>query len=220
MLLPQWLLDNLNIAAIGALFTFLTILATFYKTVAIPLYNGTLLPMVKIFNSIFEGPKRIDELSDRLTKQHSALNDKLDILIKEFKPNGGSSLKDQINRLENAMSLSEAQRLLLLNNVNNGVWASDVNGNCIWANEPLIKSVQGTVDDFVGTNWENIIYPPDRQKVSDEWMRAIRQKRDFNLHYRLYKLHDNTPVEVHGIATPARNFDGKVTGWNGVIYFT
>lgn len=220
MELPQWVLEHLNIAALGALLTFLTILATFYSQVAVPLYNGTLKPMFRLFNAIYESPSRIESLDSKISKEHAALNSKLDILIKEFKPNGGTSLKDQINRLEVAVSISESQRMLLLNSVPNGIWTSDVNGRYTWVNDYMRKATSANSSDFLGDNWENLIYPEDRQKVAEEWDRAIKQQRDFNLHYRMYNLKTNSAIEVHGVATPARNFDGKIIGWNGVVYFT
>jgi PAS domain S-box-containing protein len=204
-----YLLEHLSIASIGALLTFLTILFTFYKQVAIPMYNSTVKPVVDLVSSIYRSPTRLEHLDT-----------KLDEIIKELKPNGGSSIKDQLNRLETSVSISEAQRMLLLDSVTTGIWSSDVKGRCTWVNEALRKSTGASLSDFIGTNWENVIHPEDRELVGREWERAISQKRDFNLYYRLINLATEKPVPVHGVATPAYNFNKEVIGWNGIIYFT
>lgn len=205
--------EHFDLVFVGSILTFLTILFAFYNQVAVPMYNSTVKPVVELVTSIYKSPTRLNALE-------SSLGGKLDEIIKELKPNGGSSIKDQLNRLETAVSISQAERLLLLDTVSKGVFAGDVKGYWTWANEALRKAVGGSMADFVGNNWENVVYPEDREIVSKEWERAIDQQRDFNLHYRLNNLDTNQPVKVHAIATPARNFAGDIIGWNGVIHFT
>jgi len=209
----NYLKEHFDIVFVGSILTFLTILFAFYNQVAVPMYNSTVKPVIDLVASIYKSPTRLNALE-------STLGGKLDEIIKELKPNGGSSIKDQLNRLETAVSISQAERLLLLDTINQGVWACDRKGNYSWVNDALRKAVGGSMADFVGNNWENVIYPEDRDIVTREWERAIDQERDFNLHYRLHNLTTNQPVKVHAIATPARNFAGDIIGWNGVIHFT
>lgn len=198
-----------DMAAWGAVLTFLTVLFTFYNKVAIPMYNTTLKPVFNFFHSVASSPQRIDNLDT-----------KLDLILGELKPNGGSSLKDQLNRLEASVSISEAQRLLILDANPNGVWTSDTDGNLVWMNNTLKVRCGATLDEVEGTGWINIIHPADRKLVLDEWEQAVKYKRVFNLHYRLTNLQTNQPITVHGVATPAKSYDGSVVGFNGVIYFS
>ena len=143
----------------------------------------------------------------------------MDVIIQELRPNGGSSLKDQMNRLEASVSISEAQRLLILDQSTHGVWTSDPDGNCTWINQTLGAKVGGMLHDFQGENWVNVIHPNDRKIVEEEWTAAIKNQRTFNLFYRFMNLNTQEVINVHGIATPAKNYDNSVVGYNGVIYF-
>jgi len=201
-----------DVVMIGSILTFLTILLTFYQQVAVPMYNAAVKPVLDLMTSIYQSPKRLSALE-------SSLGGKLDEIIKELKPNGGSSIKDQLNRLETAVSISQAERLLLLDSIPQGVFTSDVKGRWIWVNDALRKTVGGSVAEFVGNNWENTICTDDRETVVREWNRAIEQKRDFNLYFNMCSLDTNEPRKVHVIATPANNFDNQIIGWNGVIHF-
>lgn len=209
----KYLSENFDLVFVGSILTFLTILFAFYNQVAVPMYNTAVKPFVDFMASVAHSPTRLRALE-------TTLGGKLDAIMAELKPNGGSSIKDQLNRLETAVSISQAERLLLLDSVQQGVFTSDIKGQCIWVNDAFRKAVGGSMADFVGNNWENVVYPDDRETVSREWGRAIDQQRDFNLHYRLHNLSTSAPVKVHAIATPARNFAGDVIGWNGVIHFT
>ncbi len=177
------------------------------------MYNTTVKPVVDLMTSIYQSPRRLNALE-------ASLGGKLDEIIKELKPNGGSSIKDQLNRLETAVSISEAQRMLLLDSVTTGVWTTDVKGRYTWVNEALRKATGASLSDFVGTNWENVIHPEDKELVVREWERAIAQRRDFNLYFRLINLRTENAVPVHGVATPAYNFTKEIIGWNGITYFT
>lgn len=202
------LTEHYDLTAIGALLTFLTIVFTFYKQVGIPMYNSTIAPIVSFFSGIAEAPKRID-----------GLGSKLDLILNELKPNGGSSLKDQLNRLEAHVSISEAQRRLIMDSSPHGIWVSDKEGNCTWVNETLKAKLNAVDFDMLGDNWINTIHPADRKKVLEEWEAAVEGNRTFNLFYRMINLSTEAPFNVHAIATPAKNFDGSLVGFNGIVYF-
>lgn len=204
--------QHVDIVMIGSILTFLTILLTFYQQVAVPMYNAAVKPVIDLMTSIYQSPKRLSALE-------SSLGGKLDEIIKELKPNGGSSIKDQLNRLETAVSISQAERLLLLDSIPQGVFTSDVNGRWIWVNDALRKTVGGSLAEFVGNNWENTISTEDRETVVREWNRAVEQHRDFNLYFHMTNLDTNAKKKVHVIATPANNFNSEIIGWNGVVHF-
>lgn len=197
-----------DLAALGAILTFLTVLFTFYTKVATPMYNVTLKPIGAFLSAVASSPGRIDNLDS-----------KLDIIISELKPNGGTSLKDQLNRLESSVSIGEAQRLLILDSNTNGIWTSSPEGKLLWINNTLKQRTGFTLDEMKGDNWINVIWPADRSIVQEEWTNAVKNQRAFNLFYRLLDTNHQVPINVHGIATPAKNYEGSVVGFNGIIYF-
>lgn len=202
------LVEHYDLTTIGAILTFLTVVATFWKQVGEPLYNATIRPIARLFYSIYESPTKLE-----------VLGTKIDTILSELKPNGGSSLKDQLNRLEAHVSISEAQRRLLMDSSPQGIWTSTVKGRCVWINETFRQKVEAQPEELYGDNWVSCIHPVDRKQVMDEWESAIKDGRTFNLFYRVINLKTQTPIPVHGIATPAKNFDGSIVGYNGIIYF-
>lgn len=201
--------EHYDLAGLGGLLTFLTILITFYNQVAKPMYDKTLGPVVNLFSAIISSPQRI-----------TSLDDKLDLILDELKPNSGGSIKDTIMRLDKKLSLGEEQRLLLLNTNPHGIWVSDDFGRCTWTNDTLRKAVNAKdFSDLTGENWINCVHPSDRRMVMEEWESAVENARDFNLQYRLIDMKSQVPFNVHGIAKPARDYKGSLIGFNGVLYF-
>lgn len=202
------ILEYIDMVFVGAVLTFLTILFTFYNQVGVPLYNSSIAPIANFFSAVAASPKKMNQLEA-----------KLDVIISELRPNGGASIKDQINRLEGAISMGEAQRLLILDNTGQGIWTSDKQGACTWVNNTLKAKVGGDTNSFLKENWVNAVHPGDRRIVEEEWNTAIKNQRDFNLFYRVVNMKTQEVINVHGIATPANAFDGSLVGYNGVIYF-
>jgi two-component system CheB/CheR fusion protein len=173
------------------------------------MYNATLKPIGQFFHAIASSPGRIDRMET-----------KLDLIIGELKPNGGTSLKDQLNRLEESVSVSQAQRKLILDSSSVGVWTSDADGMCTWVNETLRKRVRAdSIGTFLGENWINVIHVADRKFVMEEWQSAVENQRDFDLHYRMINIETQMPFNVHVKSSPAKCFRDKVIGYNGTVYF-
>lgn len=202
------LTEHYDLTALGAILTFLTILVTFWNQVGEPMYARTVKPVINLVKSIYEAPTKL-----------TVVDKKLDIILKELSPNSGTSIKDQLNRLENSHAMSEDQRRLLMNNSPQGIWTSDATGSVTWLNTTFTNKVGAAADELLGNNWINCIHPDDRKKVIEEWGNAVKDGRTFNLFYRLVNLDTQIPINVKAIGTPARNYDGNIIGYNGTVYF-
>jgi PAS domain-containing protein len=198
-----------DLVGIGSLLTFLTVLFTFYKQVAVPMYDKTLKPMALAISNIYNAPKRIN-----------SLDAKLDIIISELRPNGGGSMRDSINRMEDSMAVSTAQRYILLNAMPHGAWTFDCAGNCTWINDPLKKTLGVTMDDMGGSNWTNYLCQDTRDAVVREWKDAVQARRKFDTNFKFCNPQTMTEHLVHSVSTPILNFKGEVVGWTGLLYFS
>lgn len=194
--------------AIGAFLGFLVTLYTFYKQVGVPVYKATIQPVVTLFSSVVNSPSRLDKMEG-----------KLDTIIAELRPNGGSSIKDQINRLESSNIVSWSQKQLLLDIHPNGIFTTDKDGNCTFANRTYLDMIGGTMEDFRGNNWIKIVAPEDRNKVQEEWYDSVKENRDFDLEYSLIHLQNGSRIKVRGKGVPIRHPNGNVLGYNGIITF-
>lgn len=208
-------LHHYDYVAMGAFLGFLITVYTFYKQVGIPMYKNTVLPIVNLFSAIANSPIRLNNVE----KRFSHFEEKLDTIIAELRPNGGSSLKDQMNRLEANNVISTSQRQILLDIHTGAVWVSDKEGNCTWANKNYMEKTGATIEDFKGNNWIKLIASEDRNRVQAEWFDSVKEGRDFDLEYSLVNLKSGIKLKVHGRGTPIKKDDGTVLGYNGIISF-
>lgn len=114
------------------------------------------------------------------------LSDKIDQISKEFKTNHGTSLKDQVSKIEKAVeentkltkSIFNRQRWIL-DNREEPIFEADSNGNFTWVNEPFIKAVKRSQSDLLGNKWRIIITEEKREDIYSHWEAAIKEKRNF-----------------------------------------
>lgn len=136
---------------------------------------------------------------------------------KELKPNGGSSLRDAIKRIENAQILQEQRLMLILDsNPEIGVFETDELGNCTRVNNTYCRILNKTPEECYGMGWTTALHPDDKEKVFNEWNLAVKYSRPFEGEYRFIRTH-GIPFNVKGKAFPIFNKDGKVFAWIGTI---
>lgn len=153
--------------------------------------------------------KRLAELSDLYTKVQK--------ISEEFLPNGGSSLRDAINRIEDKISLQEQKTLAIIKSFPIGTWISDKHGKCVDVNRSLCKIMDRTESEIKGDNWINWLHPDEKEVVFDEWNRAVHNMMTFDLTYR-YVLPDGRSQKVHGVAYQLRTEKNELIGFLGTLY--
>jgi len=107
------------------------------------------------------------------------------IIQKELNTNGGSSLKDAINRIESRLSLQDGKYRATLSLLESPVWESDEDGNCIWVNRAYRKLTGYDIDNLRDMGWISIISPEYRELVSEEWESSVKDHRHFSLSYNI-----------------------------------
>lgn len=135
-------------------------------------------------------------------------------VLAEFKPNGGSSLRDAINRIQNTMVVIDARQWALVAGLKDPMWESDARGGCARANRALLDLTQRNFDELRGSGWENIVCPEDRKRVWEEWIDAVERHRTFEC---LYCVLDRggQRFRVQAIAIPFHSASGEVVGYVG-----
>lgn len=130
----------------------------------------------------------------------------------EFKPNGGSSLKDSQIRIEQTLSilisnlkdLKDNQRVFF-DIMELPYWLSDENGKCIYASQGLCDIMGRTQEEILGNNWATWLHP-NSKNTFEEWMDSIKEKRIFKLDY-IFKRRDGRWQDVAGYAQHKFNND-------------
>ena len=197
------ILSQSDLVYLGALVGLLIALFPFYKRIGIFVYKSYLEPVGKFFSTFATLPDRLTSLEKKLDEKVSVLheihNKDLVDIKKELVPNGGTSIKDVINKLSTSMTQitgflevmkvqsnrMEERQKSLLNSVEVPTFETDKAGLCTYGNIAYLNLVGRSLEEIKGPSWINIIHPDDRIRVQTEWNAAVEQERNFELTYRL-----------------------------------
>lgn len=158
----------------------------------------------------------LDGKIENLAKATRKLEEGIGVLLSEMKPNGGSSLKDQINRIENRQLYLDGRSKAMLNEDFNGVFETDEDGRCNWVNRRFIRMTGRSFEELRGHGWHNIIHPEDRERVEKEWDSAIAENRAFMVSYRM--IHpDRDPVIVRTTGHRIQAADYSLGGYTVIV---
>lgn len=145
---------------------------------------------------------------NRLTKTYKTL----EYIEKELKPNGGSSVKDTINRIESKVNyITFAQHTFWDHQTNIPMFSTDTNGCTVWVNKAMCDLLDRQVAEFLGTAWETVVLQKEREAVRNEWYRAVSEERPFEMSYTL--VHSKGKE----ISVRCKAFGSSKTGYVGFI---
>ena len=150
---------------------------------------------------------------DEVTQLYS----KVQIIADEFRPNGGSTLRDAIDRIEDKINIQEQKTIAIIKSLPLGTWISDKNGKCIDVNKSLCTIMHRVESEIKGDNWSNWIHPDEKEEVFAEWRRCVDNMINFDMNYR-YVLPDGRVQKVHGVAYQLRTDKGELVGFLGTLY--
>jgi PAS domain-containing protein len=143
-------------------------------------------------------------IKSKFTYVESSLQ-KIDAMSKEFYPNHGSSLKDDIIQIRTALEANTqlTQKIFTrqrweLNNQQGPIFESDAAGLCIWANASYLSLIKRDLPFILGNGWKNIIAPEDRDRVIHSWEQCIKDGIDSEDTYFIINS-DGNKVKVHSI---------------------
>lgn len=121
--------------------------------------------------------------NEKIHKRLDELSTKLNFIVSEMTVNGGASIKDQLNRVEEVCSLTnERQRARMLDS-DDLVFESDENGDVIWVNRTYARTVQRVTQELLGHGWVNAIAPDYRERVTESWYNSVAEDREFEMSF-------------------------------------
>ena len=149
------------------------------------------------------------------------LRDDIRKILAEVKPNGGSSLKDGVIRLEGAVKAmsAEVRHIRAAAEMSSDaagalLWRAEADGRVLWVSK-AIKEQLGIVNDsaYMGWAWQNVVHPDDRERVRERWEQAVEDQCDAQDEYRVVSR-DGLIIHAQSYAKPVF-VDGKLDGWQG-----
>lgn len=141
---------------------------------------------------------------------------KVQLISEEFRPNGGSTLRDAINRIEHSVSTNEQKTLALIKSMPLGIWISDKHGKCTDVNRSICTLTGRTESELKGDNWSNWIHPDERDDVFEDWYKCVDNDLNFDQIFTIV-LPDGSFKRVHGIAYQLKDKDGNLIGFLGTL---
>ena len=144
------------------------------------------------------------------------MREQLSVISKEIRPNGGSSIRDVVDRIEARQIIRDQTNEAQMSAIGLAYWRSDAEGRCTYASPSLCRMLGTNEAGIKGNNWASLIHPDDRAAVSDEWQRSGEENRVFNMTYRFVREDNGETITVRGHATPLINSKtGDVEGFWG-----
>jgi len=144
-----------------------------------------------------------------ITQDIAGLKQEVASISQQLKPNGGESIKDQLDDLQASTKTILYRQRWILENREEPVFETDEKGNFTWANDQLIRLTDRLFKDLENNNWINALCENTREEINDAWQLAIENKRNFE--------HDIIIVDGKNRAFSAkchavRQGDGKYIG--------
>ncbi len=146
----------------------------------------------------------------------NGLWDQWNRMVAELTPNGGSSIKDAVGRIETRQIIFDQKMKALNNDARFGVWESDSTGKVTYANRTYQRITGRSLEDLENWGWVNTISMSDRERVLDDWALSIKQEREFASKFNVIKP-DGTNVDVISVGHPLKCRNGTLKGYIGQL---
>lgn len=185
--------------------SYVTVIASFLGGLAV-LYRYIAVPSVKAV-------KKISHTSEELTKSLPILLE----LAGQFSKEGKLTLPDKIKEL-NDFTVANFELLKALGNKLKIAWyQSDLHGNYTYISDELAVLMGINLGQSLGGGWKNAVCEPYRENVIQEWMEAVKEKRELDINYAYCHGMTHKEVPVHVRAYPIKNMNSDVIGFIGIV---
>ena len=165
--------------------------------------------------SILLWKKVIGPLIQMFAKYKRALQ-KIDRIWFEVTPNGGTSIKDSVKRIEKESALSRERFKAIYAEAVAAVFETDQDGNFIWVNRTFCKLSGRSPDQLLGHAWHNAICPTVKDETIEEWQKAIDENRELVGHDTEFITPAGLCFRVRCSSYKMRDHRGSTIGYIGI----
>lgn len=183
-----------------------------------------IVPPIRQYRAVMQGFARIAEFHERLDQQDRQFDSRLALqderlraIHGELRPNGGTSLRDAVDRMAVEMARVRGVQTKLLNDSSIASFQCDPVGECTDVNDAYLKLVGRDRDEVLGSNWLNCIDLENRDLVKQVWEDSIYNRRIFELRYR-YVQPGGRRILALVRAEPVMDGRQRVVMWLGSVH--
>jgi PAS domain S-box-containing protein len=181
---------QISFDVIGVATAFVAVIAFLYRSVFRPAFKN----LSKLFDSL----------------------EKIDVIYNQMFTNGGSTLRDAVNRIENRITLVEKKQGVYMMDTAEGVYETNASGEFTSVNRTMCKFLGRIESDLLGNGWLNSVSEEDRYRVDEAWDYAIKNQIEFEMSFDVV----DSDKEIHSVkcrAKPIRSSDGNLIGYIGIV---
>ncbi|MHC1781308.1 MAG: PAS domain S-box protein [Anaerolineaceae bacterium] len=117
-------------------------------------------------------------------------------------------------QIEASFHQSEQQFQTLTHLLPVGVYRTDAQGRCQYANRKWLEMAGMTIEQARGDGWILAIHPDDKDMVMKNWGRLVESKGTWGFEYR-FRTFEGKITWIHGLASELFDEDGQRLGFIG-----
>lgn len=136
-----------------------------------------------------------------IINSHQEVATTIQWIKKELSTNGGSSIKDIINRIENRQIVVDHRSKAIFYDYETPLFEVDATGQLMWANDNFHDLSNGK-ENLKGLDWISLIDEPYREQLLNEFNSCVTNNRNLRLETVCM---DGKTVEIHGIPYREKN---------------
>jgi PAS domain S-box-containing protein len=165
-------------------------------------YRFFVKPKLDKWNAILENVNKIPAIAGDIVE-----------IKKELYPNGGGSMRDGLDRVENRLVSIEMMQDIYLKDAKHGVFETDSAGKWTEVNRTLCRMLTCTEKELLGNGWMSYI----DQDAIDRFHHAFANEIELKLVTKM-KTNDDKTMIVSITANPLRsNMNKKLIGYLGTV---
>ena len=141
--------------------------------------------------------------------------EKIERIHSELYTNGGSSLRDAINRIEKSQDLIENRSKSIVMTSKSGYFETNAQGGLVWANKTFVALAARQHESLAGMGWITSLVEDDHERVAGLWRATVADKRDLDCEVQFINTETGEITPVHLRAYVMKDRKGDVLGWIG-----
>jgi PAS domain S-box-containing protein len=162
-------------------------------------------------------PRTIEETITYRSRTMHFLTTKFPLAGSDGQPYALCGIATEVTALKQAeekLRESEEYHRQFLENLPQMAWTCRADGHCDYLSPQWMAYTGGTMDDALGTGWQQAIHPEDRPAAARAWTAGVEGRAPYDVEYRL-RSRDGGYRWFHARGTLFRDAAGRPVRWFG-----
>lgn len=142
---------------------------------------------------------------------------RIDGAIAELKPNGGTSIKDTIRRIDSKIFEIQARTVVIQDASEKAIFECNASGECIYVNKALSDLFGLERSDMLNKGWLEAVDKEDRINVWKEWNDFIVNDIPYEAEYYIHNKRTGQKIKCIALARSFKDNEGKSIGIHGFV---